>query len=75
MFRRDKRTYAALILRRLDGGSPWLCTKRIGRGGGTESDVLIKVAMARTWWSSADVGSCCWGFMEVKMDHRWMDDK
>lgn len=45
-------THAALILRRLEGGCPWLCTKRIGRGGGgggTGSDVFVWVPMTRTW--------------------------
>lgn len=54
-----------MIRRRLEGGCPWLWTKRIGRGGGgTESDVF-KLLMARTWWffskgaetgADADVG-------------------
>jgi hypothetical protein len=43
-----RQTYAALILRRLDGGWPWLWTKRIGRGGGPESGRLLSsVVMAR----------------------------
>lgn len=46
--RRGQWTYAALILRRLDGGWPWLWTKRIGRGGGPESGRLLSsVVMAR----------------------------
>jgi len=42
--RREKDTYAALILLLLEGGCPWLWTKRICLGGGRCP--LINVVMA-----------------------------
>lgn len=48
VFRRRQVKQAALILRRLDGGWPWLLTKRICRGcGGFESVLLGSEAMLR----------------------------
>lgn len=42
-------TYAALILRLLEGGWPWLWTKRICRGAEAPSDLLKAAFMAQTW--------------------------
>lgn len=41
--------YAALILRLLEGGWPWLWTKRICRGAEAPSDLLKAAFMAQTW--------------------------
>jgi hypothetical protein len=54
--RREWETYAALILRRLDGGWPWLFTKRICLGGGRAP--WIGVVMSAAPHSKTMVSRC-----------------
>lgn len=67
-----KKTYAAVIRRRFEGGWPWLLTKRIclGGGGGSASYLLfIKVvAMVRRSWCADGEP---WLRKSVELESRW----
>ncbi len=45
----EEATYAAVILRLLEGGWPWLLTKRICLGGGMVAVMRVVIADVLSW--------------------------